>query len=203
MIIFGLSIFFFGTAGAGLFHCPRCGGDRDYRLKIGRRWFTLFFLPVIPLNEVARVVQCQTCKTRFDPAVLRVATAGQIGSAVPLIYRTFAVCVLRVGDSPAARTRAIEVAVAAGAQPYGPAELDHDLATLPPRLDNRTYQVVAQFDVEARERIMLAAARVAVADGPISDDERKILTSVGEYLGLTPAAIHGTMSMVSEETRRN
>lgn len=202
MIIFGLSVFFFGTAGTGVFHCTRCGGDRHYKQKVGRRWFTLFFVPVIPLNEVGRVVECQTCRTRFDPAVLGIATAGQLGTALPLIYRTFAVAVLRVGDSPAAREAARKVAGWAGAQPYGPAELEHDLARLPPRLDDQTYHVIQQLDADGRERIMLAAARVAAADGPMTDDERQVLTGIGQYLGLSVAAIRGTMAMAADETRQ-
>ena len=47
MIIFGLAVFYFGAKAQGAFHCPNCGGDRAYKLKIGRRWFTLFFVPVI------------------------------------------------------------------------------------------------------------------------------------------------------------
>ena len=31
VIIFGLSVFYiFGLIGTGTFHCPNCGGDRDY-----------------------------------------------------------------------------------------------------------------------------------------------------------------------------
>jgi hypothetical protein len=202
MIIFGLSVFWFGAAEAGVFHCPRCGGDRHYRLKVGRRWFTLFFLPVIPLNEVARAVECQTCKGKFETAVLGIATAGQIGSALPLIYRTFAVAVLRVGDSPAAREFVVRLIGSVGAQGYGPPQLERDLASLPPRLDDRTYQVVQQFDGNGREQIMLAAARVAMVDGPATDDERKILTGIGEYLGLSVATIHGTLALVAQETRQ-
>jgi hypothetical protein len=203
MIIFGLSVFWFGAAETGVFHCPRCGGDRHYKLKVGRRWFTLFFLPVIPLNEVARAVECQTCKGKFETAVLHIPTAGQIGSALPLIYRTFIVAVLRVGDSPAAREFAIRTIGSVGAQQYGMQQLENDLATLAPRLDDQTYHVVQQFDGNGREQIMLAGARVAMVDGPLTDDERKILTSIGEYLGLSMATIHGTLSLVAQETRHS
>ena len=47
LIIFGLRVFY-RTIAQGTFHCRRCGGDRPYRHRVGRRWFTLFFLPVIP-----------------------------------------------------------------------------------------------------------------------------------------------------------
>ena len=58
LIFFGLRVFY-RTAGQGTFHCQRCGGDREYRHKVGRRWFTLFFIPVIPLNRPA-----STCSAR-------------------------------------------------------------------------------------------------------------------------------------------
>ena len=51
LLIWGLRVFY-RTIGQGVFHCRRCGGDRHYRLRSGRRFFTLFFIPVIPLNKV-------------------------------------------------------------------------------------------------------------------------------------------------------
>jgi hypothetical protein len=125
-----------------------------------------------------------------------------MGTALPLIYRTFTVAVLRVGDSPAAREMVTRVVGSLGGQPYGMAQLEHDLATLAPRLDDQTYHVVQQFDGNGKEQIMLAAARVAMVDGPATDDERKILTGIGEYLGLSMATIHGTLSLVAQETRQ-
>src|ERR1700738_4957036 len=43
----------------GTFFCPHCGGDRQYAHKQARRWFTLFFLPVIPLKVLGEFVECQ------------------------------------------------------------------------------------------------------------------------------------------------
>jgi len=58
------------TVQQGTFHCPQCGAARQYLHRAGRRWFTLFFIPVIPLNSVGEVVVCTTCKARYQPAVL-------------------------------------------------------------------------------------------------------------------------------------
>ena len=57
LIIFGLRVFH-RTITQGMFHCHRCGGDRPYRQRAGRRWLTLLFVPVIPLNSVGEHVQC-------------------------------------------------------------------------------------------------------------------------------------------------
>src|ERR1051326_387841 len=61
LIIWGIRVFF-RTTGQGLFHCPRCGGDRQYRHRSGRRFLTLFFIPVIPLTKAGEHAQCTTCR---------------------------------------------------------------------------------------------------------------------------------------------
>ena len=69
LIIWGVRVFFH-TAGQGAFCCPRCGADRRYRRRSGRRFFTLFFVPIIPLSKVGEHVQCATCRTRYHPEAL-------------------------------------------------------------------------------------------------------------------------------------
>jgi len=81
LIIFGLRVFY-RTIAQGTFHCRRCGGDRQYRHRAGRRWFTLFFLPVIPLNSVGEHVQCTTCRTRYVTDALGQPTTAQMQAAL-------------------------------------------------------------------------------------------------------------------------
>jgi predicted RNA-binding Zn-ribbon protein involved in translation (DUF1610 family) len=69
LIIFGMRVIY-RTTGEGTFFCPQCGTGRQYRLRVGRRWFTLFFIPVIPMNKVGEYVECTTCRTRYRPDVL-------------------------------------------------------------------------------------------------------------------------------------
>jgi HEAT repeat protein len=54
----------------GEFECPRCGPDRVYLLKQGTRYFTLFFIPLVPIEDMDEIVECQACRGRFRPAVL-------------------------------------------------------------------------------------------------------------------------------------
>lgn len=66
----------FGTRGltltqqSGTFHCPQCGAGAPFSQKGVRRFFTLFFVPVIPLNQVAAYVECHRCRGQFDVNVL-------------------------------------------------------------------------------------------------------------------------------------
>lgn len=56
--------------GEGEFICPSCRAPRKYNKTKATRWFTLYFIPVIPLGTVGEFVQCQTCGVTFKPAVL-------------------------------------------------------------------------------------------------------------------------------------
>lgn len=67
----------FGTKGitltqqSGTFHCPQCGPQAPFSQKGVRRFFTLFFVPLIPLNQVAAYVECHRCRGQFDLNVLQ------------------------------------------------------------------------------------------------------------------------------------
>lgn len=66
----------FGTTGIqsvesrGSFHCPSCGPRAFYQRKSVRRFFTLFFVPLIPLNKTATHILCDRCGGTFKPEVL-------------------------------------------------------------------------------------------------------------------------------------
>jgi hypothetical protein len=54
----------------GMFHCPYEGGARHYQRLRARRWFTLFFIPLIPLGTVGEWVDCVGCGSRYRVDVL-------------------------------------------------------------------------------------------------------------------------------------
>ena len=48
--------------------CPNC--DRGNLInKLYRRWFTLFFIPVIPLDVVDRFYECDHCKSGYNEKI--------------------------------------------------------------------------------------------------------------------------------------
>ncbi|QEG39150.1 tellurite resistance TerB family protein [Roseimaritima ulvae] len=58
------------TLARGDFSCPHCGRLQAYRLRARRPFLTVYLIPMIPLGDRERFVQCQQCRNRFDPAVL-------------------------------------------------------------------------------------------------------------------------------------
>jgi hypothetical protein len=195
--------FHFRTTGRGRLHCQRCGGDRNYRQCVGRRWIHLIFVPVIPLDRVAEHVQCTTCGTRYRKEILAVPTSAQMGAALPAGTRVAVAAMLRAGDqrSGVARASAIETVRISGVRDYGDSALGEDLTCAEgasSQLAAALRTLAVQLTMPAHEWFLAEVVRVGLADGQLSDGERYAARQIAAYLGLTPAHAHGVISMTEE-----
>jgi zinc-ribbon family len=199
LIIFGLRVFY-RTIAQGAFHCRRCGGDRQYWLRAGRRWFTLFFIPVIPLNSVGQHVQCTTCRARYVTDALSQPTTAQMQAALPAGMRAAAPAMLRSGDpaSPVSRQRAIETVAGAGMPGYDEAMLDADLRQPFESVRPALNQVGRQLTIQAREWYLADVIRIGMADGPLTEGERQAALVIGTELGMTQAQVIGVIAMTEQ-----
>ena len=199
LIIFGLRVFY-RTIAQGTFHCRRCGGDRQYRHRAGRRWFTLFFLPVIPLNAVGEHVQCTTCRSRYVTDALSQPTTAQMQAALPAGMRAAVSAMLRSGDpsSQVSRQRAIEAVIGAGTPRYDEAMLNADLMQPFESIRPALNQVGAQLTIQAREWYLAEVIRIAMADGSLTESERQAAMAIGVDLGMTQAQVIGVVAMTEQ-----
>ena len=73
------------TVESSQFNCPQCATTRPCSLKQVRNFFTLYFIPLIPLNVAGRYVECGSCggtfaeeAMSFDPEKEREETQTQL-----------------------------------------------------------------------------------------------------------------------------
>jgi hypothetical protein len=198
-IIWGLRVVYH-TIATGVFFCRKCGGDRGYRRRAGRRFVTLFFLPLIPLGRTGEHVQCTTCKTRYVTEALRLPTVAQMQEALPAGMRPLVTAMLRAGDpaSPHARRRAIEAVRGAGAENYDDQALDADLARPAETGRAGIAALAGQLRVHAREWYLAELIRIALADGPLTAAERAAAEHLAAGLGLTQAQAVGVIMLTEQ-----
>jgi hypothetical protein len=204
LLIWGLRVFYH-TVGEGTFHCRQCGGDRQYRLRAGRRFFTLFFIPLIPLNKTGEHVQCLACKTRYVTDVLSLPTSAQMQAALPAGMRAAVAAMLVAGDrgSVAARQRAVAAVQGAGAQEYTDADLDADAAQPAEAIRSALGEVARQLTPDAKEWFLAETVRVGVADGSLNDHERRVAEVIAMDLGMTQAQAIGVVTMTERAAQQN
>lgn len=182
--------------GSGLFFCPREGGDRPYQHKSARRWFTFFFIPVIPLKELGDFVECSSCKATYYPSVLQARTASQMEDVTTTAIRHVAVAMLRAdGQVEESERRAAQSIVQCFAsRPYGIEDLERDLAEL--RVDDlhdHLAELGSILNERGKESVLSAAVFLAGADGHVRAAELDVAHRMGEALSMSRAHVTGTM----------
>ena len=189
----------------GNFFCPRCGGDREYEHRIGKKWFTFYFIPLFPVGKPQNEhVRCKTCQNMFTMQVLVRPTTGQLSSLLLDGVRGVLVHVLRAGSiqSPAAREVAVNEVQSAGLLGYNDVSLQADLDVVPGDLSGLLTSLGGQLADQGKENLLRAAVRVALADGPMTDLERNVVHSTGAMLGMTQAHALGVIAMAEQSARR-
>jgi hypothetical protein len=199
LIIWGLRVIY-RTFGQGVFFCRLCGGDREYRRRSGRRYVTVFFVPLIPLARTGTHVQCLTCKTRYVTEVLRLPTTVQMQLALAAGTRALVVAMLRAGDqdSPQARRRAIEAVTGAGELGYDESALDADLAEPAEAGRPKIATLGDQLQVQAREWYLAEAVRIGLADGSLTSAERSAAGQLAAVLGMSKAQAIGVIMLTEQ-----
>ncbi|MGI5203105.1 hypothetical protein ACQEU6_16210 [Spirillospora sp. CA-108201] len=194
LLVFGLTAVF-RTVSEGTFHCPQCGGDRAYRRRAGRRWFSVFFVPMVPLWRLGQAVECRTCRARLPVSALRTPTAQQMAEALAAGMRAAAALVLRSGDpaDAAARARAVATVTGYGEPDYDADAVDADLALRRTFLEREVARAGAHLAVEAKEWFLAQAVRIGLADGPLGEGERLALHRIADLLGMSRAYALGVI----------
>jgi len=152
--------------GHGTFLCPQCGVDRQYSHKRMRRWFTLFFIPVIPLNALGEFVQCDTCTQNFKMLVLTTPTTATLQNELMWAIREAVVSLVRPRRSPAVESAALAVLTSFSGEPFTAEALDYDidnfdLVHLPARLGNLAGTLNEQGRSGSSARVHTSSPRAA------------------------------------------
>lgn len=187
----------------GSFHCPACAAAQMYRHRRVRRFFHIFFIPLIPLNIAGEYVECGRCKGTYKLEVLDTATtrahgAAQVKAAASSesqrgVRRVLAMMLLadgRIEESEIQTMIAYLSRVENRAVPRDEvlAELE---AVRTDKTDAETYcrGLMGYLNLQGRRDVLDAAHAVAAADGHIDPSEQRMLERLGVALGLRPSEV--------------
>jgi tellurite resistance protein/predicted RNA-binding Zn-ribbon protein involved in translation (DUF1610 family) len=203
----GKPMIIFGTRGItyskdkGEFHCPECGTERRYNHKRVRRFFTLYFIPLIPLNLLGEFVECETCQSTYKPEVLTYdPAAGAAELEAEYHHAVKQVMIgLMIADGSADDEEVRKIAelyqqltkseITDAQIRSEAAQTDADGSSIRARLQEMT----PRLNDHGKELVIRAAIMVAAADGEFHQDELDLIASFGDAMGMTPAHLRGVM----------
>ena len=198
LIIFGIRVLF-SVLSRGTFHCPQCGVDRAYQLRQPRRWFTLFFIPVVPMDKRDAFVECDTCHGRFTQQALKAQTAGQFSHALSLGMRAATSMVLTASGTPTERdiTRASTVIRDVVGSTCTPEQVRRDTVAFAPH-DTASYvtPLAANMTAEGKENLVHKLFEIGYRLDERTDANLLAVGTISTWLGLTQAHTYGISETV-------
>lgn len=197
----------FGTRGVTMtketahFHCPSCNATQQYRHRRVRRFFTLYFIPLIPLDLVGEYVECQGCQNSYklavlsyDPAAGQAQFEAEFHGAVKRVMVSMMLADGAVEEREVATIRSVYQRLAGQELARSDVDREIDLA----RSDGRGV-IEALKDLSpglndpGKELVVKAALYVAAADGNFDEKEKDLVGEIGAALGMTPAHLKGVI----------
>lgn len=190
------------TAERGDFSCPQCSGTTNYNLKRVRRFFTLYFIPIIPLDKLGEYVECAQCQGTFDPEILSYdpAIEGQKMEAFFFVAcKQVMISMLladgHIDDSEVTmlQTQFKEITGTHVPEQELREEIQH-ISQQGSSASEMLGSLAGQMNDQGKETVVRAAYAIAASDGNVDQSEQAYLAEVGRSLGMSEAHLTGVIS---------
>ncbi len=184
---------------SGKFFCPQCNDERDYQRRKVQRFFTLYFIPIIPLEVVHESVGCLSCKQHFTLATLHYdprAEREQINQELNQHFRTV---LGHFGRMSAHGNELVPQRMVQAMAAFDGSTLSTDEARTELERTDRNLgvasRILAQHMTErGRELVVQNALDVATVDGVLSEAKRSALTELATTLGMSETHLRGVLA---------
>jgi uncharacterized tellurite resistance protein B-like protein len=203
----------FGTTGVtsnkdkGQFFCPSCREEGHYTHKKVRRFFTLYFIPLVPLDVAGQYVECDKCFDTFQLAVLESPSdqQGRENEAVYLAVIKKVMLHMLLADGVIDEDEVLvyrEIYQKVSGQP-----LSEELASKEIQAVEHTNEDLIRYLVEMRgflneegkNTIVQAAYYVALSDGEFHEDEKFLIRCVAKALEVSDAHLTELLQSLQQE----
>jgi tellurite resistance protein len=206
MIIFGTRGVTY-SSGKGNFNCPQCRCEQPYNHKRVRRFFTLYFIPLIPFNLHGEYIECGGCKGTFRLEVLDFdPTAGAAEFEAEFHRAIKRVMVEMMLADGAVDEEEVAVIKNVYGRLAGTEISDDDVRKEIVEAETRTRDVAAalvdmagNLNDNGKEMVVKAAFLVAAADGQFQEEEKELIGAIGQALQMTPAHMNGVIASMMQD----
>jgi uncharacterized tellurite resistance protein B-like protein len=212
MIIFGTRGLT-STKDSGTFYCPVCAGRQPYKHKKARRFFTLYFIPLIPLDALGEFVECQACRGTYRPELLQHDPESEAEHLESEYHRAMRQVMLHMmladGEIHDSEIDAIsDIYQKLTGHALTPEDVRREAAAITePSMDQPHYLIpfAGLLNDQGKELVVKAAFLVAASDGDLAEQEMAFLSAVGGCLQMSQPHLRGVvqelMQSVCEEAQ--
>jgi uncharacterized tellurite resistance protein B-like protein len=185
----------------GQFHCPQCEANQKYKHKKVRRFFTLYFIPLIPMGKIGEFVECQACRGTFIPKVLdykKSASADKFLSEYEKAMK-HAMVLIMLADGEIDDNEMLTVQRIVNKLGHNDISLDDlkqyvaEVQQNPEDISTYLKKVTPALNEHGKEMVIRCAFQVASADGNVDDSEVKLISKMAETMEMSSAHLKGIL----------
>jgi uncharacterized tellurite resistance protein B-like protein len=211
-----IQLIIFGTRGVtwtknnGQFDCPRCGPQSEFRHKTVRRFFTLYFIPVIPLDLLGEYIECSNCQGTYHTEILEYDSEAVGANAARQVDAIFVVAIKQVMIAMLLADGVIDDEEVKELQMIfekvsGISVTEQDLReeiAVVQQQDSEALEIVQKLSPhlndKGKELVISAAFNIAAADGHVDESETRFLKEIADAMELTPAHLNGLLAELAQ-----
>ncbi len=198
----------FGTRGvnstikSGEFNCPQCETSKPYRHRKVRKFFTLYFIPLIPLGSKGEYVECGSCKGTFIPRVLDNPGNADREEFMAIYEKAIrhSMVMIMLADGvidEEEKKQVLEIINKFGTNDLTMADLETYIDIVKKENEDvTTYleKVGPSLNEHGKETIIECAISVAAADGHVDNSEIELINEMGKSMEMSSAHLKGIFS---------
>ncbi len=185
------------TAGQGIFNCPRCGPQKPYTHKKAKRWFTLYFIPVIPLGTAGEYLECTACAGTFDMEALHHDPAAERAEMFDRLRRLSVLAMLFANRYQPENVNALRTALQELTQDFVAEEVVHQDVQFAQQAQAQlepTFQAQTQdFSADGKSLLMRLILATLAPARRIEPQDHQILHRCGAAMRVPPDVVEQTI----------
>lgn len=196
----------FGTRGvkstiqSGNFVCPQCNAKKPYRHRKITKFFTLYFIPIIPLGKRGEYVECRECNGTYVPRILEsLSTDKEDNKALyeKAIVHSMILVMLADGEIDEREKKVVlNVINTYCRNKITSRQLDEFITIVQNENENVSKylkKATGFLNEQGKEILIKSALSVAAADGHVDDSELKIISKMAKSLEMSSSHYKGIL----------
>lgn len=204
MIIFGTTGIK-STVKSGHFNCPQCEQNKPYRHRKVTQFFTLYFIPLIPLGNKGEYVECGSCKGTFVTRIIDNPSTNKdefMSIYQKAIRHSMVMMMLADGEiDQNEKVQVLSIINKFGHNDINMADLDNLIVQIQKEnQDVTTYlkKIASSLNEHGKEIIIKCAISVAASDGNVDRSELDMIAKMSQALDMSASHLKGIINEMME-----